>query len=49
MPDNDIRQSGHPAMDYEEHEKTYRLFLKLIKFTIAGVAFILALLAFLSG
>ena len=35
-------------MDYDEHEKTYRMFL-LIKYSAAGVAAILALLAFLWG
>ncbi|MGH6832691.1 MAG: aa3-type cytochrome c oxidase subunit IV [Methyloceanibacter sp.] len=34
----------HPAMDYSEHKKTYKLFLKLTIWTIAGVV---ALMAFL--
>jgi hypothetical protein len=36
-------------MDYAEHEKTYRLFLPLIKCTMAGAALILALLALFCG
>jgi len=36
-------------MDYAEHEKTYRMFLQLIKYTVAGVAVFLALLAFFLG
>ncbi len=36
-------------MDYAEHEKTYRMLLQLIKYTVAGAALILALLAGLSG
>jgi hypothetical protein len=31
--------AGHPAMDYAEHEKTYKLFLVLAKWTtIVSVA-----------
>ncbi|MCI0600592.1 MAG: aa3-type cytochrome c oxidase subunit IV [Beijerinckiaceae bacterium] len=47
MAESDAQAAGHPAMDYDEHERTYRLFLQLIKYTIAGVAAVLALLAFL--
>ena len=36
---------GHPAMDYAEHEKTYKLFLKLTVYTILGVVVLMALLA----
>ncbi|MCI0467343.1 MAG: aa3-type cytochrome c oxidase subunit IV [Beijerinckiaceae bacterium] len=49
MAENDAPSAGHPAMDYDEHEKTYRLFLQLIKYTVLGVAAVLALLAFLWG
>ena len=34
----------HPAMDYAEDQKTYKLFTKLTLLTIGGVA---ALMAFL--
>ena len=27
----------HPAMDYNEHQKTYKLFLKLTVYIIVGV------------
>ena len=37
-------KEGHPAMDYAEHQRTYRLFLKLTIYTIVGVV---ALMAFL--
>ena len=37
-------KEGHPAMDYAEHQRTYRLFLKLAIYTIVGVV---ALMAFL--
>jgi hypothetical protein len=36
---------GHPAMDYTEHQKTYKLFLKLTLYTIVGVAALMVLLA----
>jgi hypothetical protein len=36
---------GHPAMDYAEHERTYRLFLKLTGLVIIGVVIIMAFLA----
>jgi hypothetical protein len=38
-------KQGHPAMDYAEHEKTYKLFLKLSLWTVVGVAVLMALLA----
>jgi hypothetical protein len=49
MAETESRTAGHPAMDYAEHERTYRMFLKLIKYTVVGTAAILALLAFLWG
>ena len=36
---------GHPDMDYAEHERTYKLFLKLSLWTVISVVVILALLA----
>jgi hypothetical protein len=38
-------KEGHPAMDYAEHEKTYRLFCKLTGLTIVGVVILMGLLA----
>jgi hypothetical protein len=35
----------HPAMDYNEHQKTYKLFLKLTALTIVGVVVLMVLLA----
>jgi len=37
-------KEGHPAMDYTEHQRTYKLFLKLAVYTIVSVV---ALMAFL--
>jgi Bacterial aa3 type cytochrome c oxidase subunit IV len=49
MAENHAQSAGHPAMDYGEHEKTYQMFIQLIKYTVAGVALLLALLAFFLG
>jgi hypothetical protein len=35
----------HPAMDYAEHQKTYKLFLKLSVYLLIGVVALMALLA----
>jgi hypothetical protein len=35
----------HPAMDYAEHQKTYKLFCKLTLLTIAGAVAVMAALA----
>ena len=35
----------HPAMDYAEHQKTYKLVLKLTGYIIVGVVALFALLA----
>jgi hypothetical protein len=36
----------HPAMDYTEHQKTYKLFCKLTALTIIGVVVVMAVLYF---
>ncbi len=36
---------GHPAMDYAEHEKTYKLFLKGTVYLLISVIAIMAFLA----
>jgi hypothetical protein len=36
---------GHPAMDYAEHQKTYKLFTKLTISVIVGVVILMAALA----
>jgi hypothetical protein len=36
----------HPAMDYTEHQKTYKLFCKLTAWTIFGVVVAMAALYF---
>ncbi|WP_084572981.1 aa3-type cytochrome c oxidase subunit IV [Methylocapsa aurea] len=45
MAEDHAHPAGHPAMDYDEHEKTYQLFLKLIKYSAIGAIGILILLA----
>ena len=37
-------KEGHPAMDYAEHQKTYKLFTKLTLVTVVGVAVLMAFL-----
>jgi hypothetical protein len=37
--------AGSPAMDYDEHEKTYNLFLVLAKWTTIGTVAILVFMA----
>jgi len=34
----------HHAMDYNEHQKTYKLFIKLTAVTIVGTALLMAFL-----
>jgi hypothetical protein len=38
-------KEGHPAMDYAEHEKTYKLFLKLAVYVLVSVVALMAFLA----
>ena len=49
MVDNQVLSTGHPDMDYPEHEKTYHLFLWLLKNGAIGVVVILIILAFIWG
>lgn len=49
MADQIQISSGHPDMDYAEHEATYALFLKLLKGISIGVVLILVFLAFMWG
>jgi hypothetical protein len=49
MAENHALSDGHPAMDYAEHEKTYRLFVNLLKYAAISVVAILILLAYLAG
>jgi aa3 type cytochrome c oxidase subunit IV len=39
------QSEGHPAMDYAEHDRTYKLFLKLTGYVIVGVIALMACLA----
>jgi hypothetical protein len=36
---------GHPSMDYNEHQRTYSLFLKGTILLVVGVAVLMGLLA----
>jgi hypothetical protein len=45
MADNHAYPAGHPDMDYAEHEKTYGLFLSLLKYGSIFVVLIIILLA----
>jgi hypothetical protein len=49
MAVNHAQPAGHPVMDYAKHEKTYLLFLQLIKYAVAGAALVLALRARFCG
>jgi hypothetical protein len=49
MAENHAPSANHPAMDYAEHEKTYRMFIRVVKWTVAGVALLLALMAAFLG
>lgn len=40
---------GQSALDYDEHERTFRIFLRLLGFGVAVVACILILLAIIAG
>ena len=41
-------EKGHPAMDYSEHEKTYKMFIALTKWgTIFNVAVLVLMAVFL--
>jgi hypothetical protein len=45
---NAVPVDGHPDMDYAEHEKTYKLFLGLVKYCTIGAILILTILALLT-
>jgi hypothetical protein len=49
MAEDHAPLTGHPAMDYAEHERTYKLFLKLVKYTVIGAVALLILLAVFLG
>ena len=42
-----LHDEGHmTSMDYSEHERTYAGFTKLVKWSIVGLAILLALMGF---
>jgi Bacterial aa3 type cytochrome c oxidase subunit IV len=40
--------AGHPDMDYAEHEKTYRLFTTLLKWSAIAIVIAIIILAYLT-
>lgn len=46
MADDRALATGHPDMDYAEHERTYRLFLSLAKWSVISTVVLLILMAF---
>ena len=44
-----VGDGGHPDMDYAEHEATYALFLRLLKFVAIGAVIVVVFLAFMWG
>ncbi len=49
MANDHAQPVDHLDTDYDEHEKTYKLFLRLITFSGAGIVCILILLALIAG
>lgn len=49
MVENNPVPAGHPDMDYAEHEATYSLFLKLLKYVLGFTILVLIFLAFMWG
>jgi hypothetical protein len=47
MNDVHVLTTGHPDMDYGEHERTYRFFIKLIKYGSIVVTLLLIFMAWL--
>ena len=45
MADNQAVTSGHPDMDYAEHERTYKLFVKMAKYGTIICVLILVFMA----
>ncbi len=45
MAETQIFSGGHPDMDYAEHERTYRFFVGLAKWSVLIVALILIFMA----
>lgn len=39
---------GHPDMDYAEHDKTYKLFLGMVKYGTVAVILAVIILAFVT-
>ncbi len=49
MADDHAHSAGEPDADFAEHVRTYQMFLQLVKYTVIGVAALLALMAFFLG
>ena len=49
MANEHVEPVGQSALDYDEHERTFRIFLRLLGFGAAAVGCILILLAIIAG
>jgi hypothetical protein len=49
MANDQALSGGHPDMDYAEHEKTYQLFLFLLKYGAIAVVAVIIFLALMWG
>ena len=49
MIDDSAVSAGHPDMDYAEHDRTYHLFLLLLRNGAIGVVCVIVVLAFIWG
>ncbi len=47
MDEVHVISTGHPDMDYAEHERTYRFFIKLIKYGSIALVLLLIFMAWL--
>jgi hypothetical protein len=45
MADHHAASAGHPAMDYAEHEKTYRLFVSMTKWGTVAMVILMIVMA----
>jgi Ni,Fe-hydrogenase I cytochrome b subunit len=46
MADHQVPATGHPDMDYAEHEKTYAMFVSLTKWVVIASVVLLIFMAY---
>jgi hypothetical protein len=46
MADHRVPATGHPDMDYAEHDKTYAMFVSLTKWVVIASAVLLIFMAY---